>query len=181
MGSNLSDIIRPATATDIPTLAKLSETTFVETFGYRYSTANLAAFIANSRSENCYRPLLQDPNVKLWLAMSADAEPLGYVVAGACKLPIVNREARAGEIRELYVRTVHQQRKLGSQLLNHAIDWLNSQKFQPLYIGVWSENIAAQRLYARFGFEKIGEYDFLVGQHIDREFILKRPLSTTTQ
>jgi hypothetical protein len=39
---------------------------------------------------------------------------------------------------------------------------------------VWSENHGAQRLYARYGFDKIGEYGFPVGQTIDREFILKQ-------
>jgi RimJ/RimL family protein N-acetyltransferase len=41
-------------------------------------------------------------------------------------------------------------------------------------VGVWSENVGAQRLYARYGFEKIGEYDFPVGAQLDREFILKQ-------
>lgn len=45
---------------------------------------------------------------------------------------------------------------------------------EPLYIGVWSENFGAQRLYARYGFQPVGEYLFPVGQHRDREFILKR-------
>jgi RimJ/RimL family protein N-acetyltransferase len=48
-----------------------------------------------------------------------------------------------------------------------------------VYIGVWSGNAGAQRLYARHGFEKIGEYDFPVGQHLDREFILRQRESPT--
>jgi diamine N-acetyltransferase len=39
---------------------------------------------------------------------------------------------------------------------------------------VWSENLGAQRFYGRYGFDKVGEYGFVVGKTIDREFILKR-------
>jgi len=39
---------------------------------------------------------------------------------------------------------------------------------------VWSENHGAQRLYARHGFEHVGDYDFVVGNIRDHEFILRR-------
>jgi RimJ/RimL family protein N-acetyltransferase len=55
------------------------------------------------------------------------------------------------------------------------LEWLAAQGYSPLYVGVWSGNSGAQRLYGRFGFEKIGEYDFPVGEHLDREYILRRP------
>ena len=39
---------------------------------------------------------------------------------------------------------------------------------------MWSENFGAQRFYARYGFEKAGEYLFPVGNTNDLEFILRR-------
>jgi len=39
---------------------------------------------------------------------------------------------------------------------------------------VWSENFGAQRFYARYGFAKAGEYDFIVGRQRDHEFIYRR-------
>ena len=44
----------------------------------------------------------------------------------------------------------------------------------PLWIGVWSGNDKAQRLYAAYGFEKAGEYDYPIGAWRDHEFILRR-------
>ena len=52
-----------------------------------------------------------------------------------------------------------------------------SSLFRPprrLWIGVWSENLGAQRLYARRGFEQVGTYAFAVGRVRDHEFILRR-------
>jgi hypothetical protein len=38
---------------------------------------------------------------------------------------------------------------------------------------VWSENRAAQRFYARYGFAKIADIGFMVGSHRDEEFLLE--------
>ncbi|KAF9536913.1 hypothetical protein EC957_009420 [Mortierella hygrophila] len=93
--------------------------------------------------------------------------------AGACKLPVPNLESNAGEIKRLYVHPDHQGKKLGSRILERMLTWLGDEGFEPLYIGVWSENYGGQRLYARYGFDKVSEYEFAVGNHRDREFILK--------
>jgi RimJ/RimL family protein N-acetyltransferase len=55
-----------------------------------------------------------------------------------------------------------------------ALAWLAAEGLAPLYVGVWSGNVGAQRLYGRFGFAKVGEYEYPVGRQRDREFILRR-------
>jgi ribosomal protein S18 acetylase RimI-like enzyme len=44
----------------------------------------------------------------------------------------------------------------------------------PQWVGVWSENQKAQQLYLAYGFEKVGEYTFPVGETEDRDFIFCR-------
>ena len=167
--------IRVATMADAAALARLGAATFVETFGPMYQAADLAAFLAGSRSEAVYAKLLNDPQVRMNLAfLNGNPEPVGYFVAGPCKLPVDKLEPTAGEVRELYVLAEYQKHKMGTKLMVGALEWLESQRRAPLYVGVYSENVGAQRLYSRFGFSKVGEYDFPVGDHIDREFILKR-------
>lgn len=166
---------RAASPTDAAALSRLGAATFVETFGTLYRAEDLAAFLAGSRSEATYARLLGDPRVRVELAfLGGEPEPVGYVVAGPCKLPVDALESTAGEVRELYVLSAHQQHKLGTQLLTRALAWLADQRFAPLYVGVYSDNVGAQRLYGRFGFAKVSEYDFPVGAHLDREFILRR-------
>lgn len=166
--------IRRAGTADADALAEVGTATFVETFGHLYAADDLTAFLSQSHSQSSYVRLLGDPDVAVWLAFAAGTAPVGYLVAGPCKLPVAGREAGAGEIRQLYLRAAAQGQGLGSRLLVTAMDWLGSRGRRPLYVGVWSQNLGAQRLYARFKFEKVGEYDFPVGRHLDREFILKR-------
>ncbi|HEX7011643.1 MAG TPA: GNAT family N-acetyltransferase [Steroidobacteraceae bacterium] len=166
--------IRRAEAADAATIARLGAATFTETFGHLYQPEDLQAFLSSSRSEERYVRMLESPRTGLWLAVANGNEPIGYAVAGACKLPVENLEPDAGEVQELYVISRYHGRRLGTTLLETALEWLEAERFSPLYVGVWSENFGAQRLYGRYGFEKVGEYGFPVGDHIDREFILRR-------
>ena len=174
MTENQTAIVRRAVAEDVTQLAELGAITFRETFGHLYSARDLDAFLSNSRSEERYSKMLADPGMGIWLAAIPASPPIGYAVVGRCKLPVENLEPKAGELQELYVRSGFRGDRLGSRLLTTALDWLGEQNCNPLYIGVWSENLDAQRLYRRFGFEKVGEYGFPVGDHVDREFILRR-------
>ena len=118
--------------------------------------------------------MLREPGVAIWLAERAGEPPAGYAIAGPCKLPVPGLEPAAGEVRRVYVRAALHGHQLGTRLLVTALDWLAAEKRSPLYVGVWSQNHGAQRLYGRFGFRKVGEYDFPVGRQLDHEFILKQ-------
>lgn len=166
--------IRVANVGDAAAVRELAVSTFVDTFGHSYKKADLDAFLAEGRSVAVYTRLLEDPKVRIWTAAFGNEPPIGYVVVGSCKLPVTNLEPSAGEVRELYVRSGYQNHRIGTQLLTIALEWLRAQNYSPLYVGVWSENLGAQRVYQRFGFEKVAEYGFPVGGHVDREFILKR-------
>lgn len=155
-------------------LAALAATTFTETFGHLYPPEDLQAYLDGAHSVAAWTRTLADPARAVWLATLPAETPLGFITVGACKLPIENREPAAGEIQQLYVLARHHNLRLGSRLMDTGLEWLEAQGRTPLYIGVWSENLGAQRFYGRYGFSKVGEYGFPVGRTVDREFILKR-------
>jgi diamine N-acetyltransferase len=165
--------IRRAAWADSARLAELGARTFRETFGHLYSPADLQHFLQTTRSRDAFEHTLRDPDSAVLLLESGE-HAAGYALIGRCKLPVESLEATAGEIQQLYLRTDTQRAGLGSKLLRAAIELLQSSGRAPLYVGVWSQNTGAQRLYERFGFEKVGEYDFPVGAQLDREFILRR-------
>jgi diamine N-acetyltransferase len=165
---------RRATPEDAPALSELGRSTFIEAFGSLYRPEDLEAFLEDAHSVAAYRRILEDDHNNVLVAWSPN-RAVGYGVAGRCKLPVEHLEARAGEIKRLYVRAEAQGQQLGTQLLDRLLEELERREYDPLYVGVWSENFGAQRLYARYGFDKVGEYDFSVGRQLDREFILRRP------
>jgi len=167
-------LIRRAGPADCAALARLGAATFCETFAHLYAPEDLQAFLLRAHTASAYAALLADPQVAIWIASRGPGgEPVAYAVAGRCKLPVKGLESTAGEVRQLYVLADQQGQQLGTRLLIEALLWLRAAGRSPVYVGVWSENAGAQRLYRRFGFEKIGEYGFPVGRQLDLEYILK--------
>lgn len=166
--------IRPATTDDAAAMAELGAGTFTETFGHLYPPEDLQAFLAKNHTPESWTHTLADPQRGIFLAEHPNGRKIGFICVGACKLPVQDLEATAGEIQQLYVFAEFHNLRLGTGLMEVGLEWLAAQGRSPLYIGVWSENYGAQRFYGRYGFNKVGEYGFPVGKTVDREFILKR-------
>ena len=166
--------IRRATPDDASTLSSLAARAFTESFGHLYPPEDLAAFIASSYSADAHRAYLTDPNCAMWIA-EKDGDAVGYVLAGSpCTLPSDAIAPEDGELKRLYLLPSAQNGGLGGRLFTTALDWLERDGPRTLWIGVWSQNFGAQRFYGRHGFEKVGNYEFLVGSVRDPEFILRR-------
>jgi GNAT superfamily N-acetyltransferase len=164
--------VRRAAAADARALSALGRLTFTQTFAHLYPPEDLAAYLDEAHGAGRYGDWLADPAYGLWVVESAGAL-IGYAMAGPCHLPHPEVTTSCGELWRYYLLREHQGRGLGAPLLAAALDWLDAPG-RRLWLGVWSENFGAQRLYARHGFAKVGEYAFQVGQTRDREFILRR-------
>lgn len=166
-------MIRVAEAKDAEALARLGAETFRDTFGHLYPPEDLRAFLDEAHSPAAWSRLLASPEVRTWVA-EVGGEPVAYAVAGPCKLPHPEVTASAGELQRLYVVRSQQGSGLGKALFQRAVAWLEAEGRRPIWIGVYSENHRALRLYESQGFERVGEYEFPVGRTRDREFILRR-------
>lgn len=166
--------IRRATIADAETVSRLATRTFVETFGHLYPDEDLDAFLAEAYAVERQRVILARPEYAIWLLEDGAGNAIGHAAAGPCGLPHPDVAPGDGELKRLYVLRGCQNGGHGARLFRTALDWLERAGPRTLWIGVWSENPGAQRLYARHGFEQVGEYEFPVGRVRDREFILRR-------
>ena len=165
--------IRRATPDDVRALGDVGARTFVETFGHMYPPEDLQAFLEESHSPQAYARYLADADYALWLLADGD-DVAGYALAGPTGLPHPEAAEDDGELKRLYVTPSLHNGGWGGRLFQAALDWLERDGPRTLWISVWSENLGAQRFYARHGFEKVGEYEFPVGRVRDREFMLRR-------
>lgn len=172
-------VIRPAAPEDAQALADLGRQTFVDTFvaadGFAipYPADDLAAFLDASFNAETIATKLKEPGAAWWVADS-DGELLAFANTGPNTLPHPDARASHAELRRLYVSKAAQGLGLGTKLLAVALDWMEAHSDGPLWIGVWSGNHKAQKLYAAYGFAKAGEYQYPVGRWLDDEIILRR-------
>ena len=169
-------MIRRATPADAEALSALSRTCFTQTFGHLYDPGDLEAFLDEAYAPDVLRGELEDPERATWLLFedATDEAPIGYATACPTNLPHPDVAPGDGGLQRLYILQGHQGGGRGTLLLNTALEWLERDGPRTLWIGVWSENYGAQRFYARHGFEIVGEYSFMVGDHADRELITQR-------
>jgi ribosomal protein S18 acetylase RimI-like enzyme len=166
--------IRRAEPADAAALADLGAVTFTEAFGRLYPKDDLDDFLADNHTPEKLRKSMADPDIAAWVAEDGDGRLVGYSQVGLADMPHPDLKPEHGELKRLYVLNSHQNLSLGSRLIEPALAWLDEKGRTPVWLSVWAHNDGAQRFYQRYGFRKVGEYEFAVGKWRDPEFIFRR-------
>jgi GNAT superfamily N-acetyltransferase len=174
----LSARLRPATPDDAPALAELGRDSFVAAFGPLYRPEDLAAFLAEYRTPEAFRRHLADPPTLIEVA-ELDGRPAAYclLVRGAQfdERP-EPRPLRPVLLSQLYCAPGMAGRGFGAALIEWAIGEARAWRADAVQLSVFSENFGAQRFYHRYGFAKVADIGFWVGNHRDAEFLYELAL-----
>lgn len=163
--------LRPASPADVPALAALGRDSFVAKFGSMYRPQDLAAFLDEAFTPRAIADELANPERLYCLADRAGA------LAGYCKLGLVcgfpehARGSRTIELKQLYTDPALTGRGVGAALMDWAMAEAAARRADEIQLSVWSGNDGAQRFYARYGFSKVADITFQVGEQIDEEFL----------
>lgn len=166
---------RTPTAGDLDALCELGRVTFMETFGHLYSKADSDDFLVKVFGPTGMPVEFADPAYAFRVA-DDDGQLVAYCKVGPSYLPAPDDGRSKCELRQLYIREGWKGAGIGAVLMDWALEWAMASGCQDMYLSVFSENIRAQRLYHRYGFEKVGEFDFMVGQQADHEFLYRKML-----
>ena len=167
-----SIVIQPIDIKHFNALAAFTAEQFSRVFGHLYEKQHLDDHLEEKYSVSFYEQELAR-GCKILAAQAGD-DIIGYIKYGPMGLPI-EHSPESMEIQRLYVHPNQQGGGIGQKLTEAALDDMAAGV--DIYLGVWSENLSAQAFYKRFGFEKVGDDDYIVGPHTDHEFILKRKKS----
>jgi len=164
---------RDAGVADTATLAAIGRRSFIETFGHLYSPENLAAFLTNHSKEN-WRGELADRRFAVRLG-EAGGEAAAYAKVGPPSLPFAV-SGPAVELRQFYVLKPWQGAGLAAEMMDWVLAEARRRGAEQLYLSVFTDNERARRFYARYGFEAVGRYDFMVGTHADEDIVMRLKL-----
>ena len=168
--------LRPATTADLPALSQLATAAFVTKFGELYSAADLAAFLSGSLSSAAFAADLGNPLRPIQLA-ERDGELLAFAKLGlTCGFPEYARGSNAMELKQLYTAPTAIGGGIGSALMDWAMATLSARGADEVQLSVYSENPGAHRFYERYGFVKVADITFKVGEQLDPEFLFAKLL-----
>jgi len=91
--------------------------------------------------------------------VQAEEEDAGYCISTISG-------TKAGEIDSIYVEEAHRGRGIGTALMEHAIEWLEAHKADPITLAVAVGNVEVMAFYQRFGFFP---RQIILEQRIDKE------------
>ena len=168
--------LRPALAADAASLAELGARSFTVKFGHLYRPEDLASFLADSHGEAKVAKEIADPAMRIMLAQDGE-RLLGYCkLVMACGWPEYARGDRVIELKQLYTDPEATGQGIGARLMDWAMEEARRFAADEIQLSVWSENFGAQKFYARYGFGKLADIHFMVGQQRDEEFLFARVL-----
>jgi ribosomal protein S18 acetylase RimI-like enzyme len=169
---------RTPTLEDAEALAALGRETFTETFAHLYARADLESYLDEHHTRAAITEQLTSRDVAFEVAETADGALIGYCKVGrSLTLPWqAPAERRVTELRQLYVRAAYHGAGVAHALMAWAMRVLDEERADDVVLSVYSENVRAQRFYARYGFEHVGRFVFMVGTHPDDEYLFHRKL-----
>lgn len=170
-------ILRDATVSDAPAVAALGGEAFCAAFAYLYRPEDLNAFLAANHVPEKAAAEIANPAMRVHLAVDEAGKLLGF-----CKLVLAcgwREHARAEkvvELKQLYTDPTVTGRGIGAALMDWALAEAADQGAGEMQLSVWSGNDGAQRFYARYGFAKMADIHFIVGEQRDEEFLYAKLL-----
>ena len=171
-------ILRLATPDDAPALADLGRRAVTAKFEHLYKPEDFATFLGQAHSDEKVASEIGNPGMRV-----AVLEENGALVA-FCKLVLAStlsegysEAARPLELKQLYTDPARIGGGLGKRLMDWALEQAALEGADEVQLTVYSENFDAQRFYHRYGFEKIADIEFWVGNHCDPEFLYARKIT----
>lgn len=164
-------ILRAATSDDVPALAKLGRESFCAKFAHLYRPEDLSAFL-----EEVYSEAVVSAEVAGSECIHQLAEENGELV-GYCKMKVPSGYAEHSDaanpiaLGQLYTEPASTGQGIGAALMDWVLSEARVSGHDAIQLSVWSENFGAQRFYQRYGFTKIADIFFMVGNHRDDEFL----------
>jgi len=164
---------RDGRADDAATLDRIFDTTFCDTFGHLYRHEDLDSFMSSFGITD-WEAELQNPAYAFRIG-EADGDPVGYAKLGPQKLPI-ETDRPALLLDQLYILKEFHGVGMAHGLMDWTLEEARRRGAEELYLTVYVDNHRARRFYDRYGFEAVGRYDFMVGNHADEDVIMRKAL-----
>ncbi|WP_225209353.1 GNAT family N-acetyltransferase [Limosilactobacillus fermentum] len=81
------------------------------------------------------------------------------------------------ELQRIYLRVKYQGHHLGRQIMDFAMQEAKKSGVPRVWLGVWEHNYPAQKIYGRYGFKRVSQHTFMVGDDPQTDFILMKDMT----
>jgi diamine N-acetyltransferase len=169
-------LIRYATQDDARLIADISHQTFYETFAAENTKADMDKFLKEQFTKG---KLMIEVGAKenIFLLAYDEHEVAGYVKLRDSRVPLALKNTKAIEVARLYAMTNKIGKGVGAALMQKSIEVAKEKNKDVMWLGVWEKNQRAIDFYTKWGFEKFDETDFLLGDDMQKDWLMRKNIS----
>ena len=168
-------VIRTATSQDADLVATLSRQTFYDTFARHNTTEDMNKFMNEQFTHQKLMEEVGAPGNHFLLAYD-NKDVVGYARLRDSANPVQLGNVRAIEIARIYAVQHQIGKGVGRALMEQCIQFAKDADYEVIWLGVWEKNQKAIDFYTRWGFEKMGEHDFVLGTDVQTDWLMKKVL-----
>ena len=164
--------IRKINIDDLEALRNLSIQTFMETFEEVNTEEDMQKYLDENLSIEKLKTELENVNSEFYFAEN-NGEILGYLKLNFKDAQTEKVEENHFEIERIYVLKAFLGQKIGQILFDKAIEIGREKNLEYVWLGVWEENHRAIKFYGKNGFEIFGKHDFVLGEDVQTDLLMK--------
>lgn len=168
-------VARPATDADALTVAMLAERTFREAFGAQNPPDEMERHCREHFGAAIQAREIADAG-RVTLLIEVRGEPAGFAQLRWDAPPDCVAGAAPGEIQRFYLLRAFHGAGLAATLMDACFEALRHRGSDVAWLGVWEENPRAIAFYRKRGFDEVGRKTFLLGEDLQRDLVMARPL-----
>jgi ribosomal protein S18 acetylase RimI-like enzyme len=165
--------IRIADSNDAELIADMSQKTFYDSFAAFNTKEDMDKFMNEQFTKDA---LINEVNAdnNIFLLAYNENIPVGYVRLRENNIPPTLGTNRAIEIARIYAVQESIGKGVGTAMMRKCIDIALEKNCNTIWLGVWEHNQRAIDFYKRWGFEKFGEHDFILGNDVQKDWLMKK-------
>ncbi len=167
--------IEPVKNTEANILADISSKCFYDTFHEQNSEKDMMLFLEGNFNEAILASEMSQPYNYFFFARAKD-EISGYIKLSNAAPPSEIKESDALEIARIYVVKDKIGLGIGKSLIEFAFSFAIRYNQNSIWLGVWELNYRAINFYHNYGFRKIGQHIFRVGNDEQTDWLMKKEL-----
>ncbi len=165
--------IRVATLSDARLLSELGRRTFSDTFAADNRESDMAAYLDGAFGVDQQTREVADPS-SMFLVAEVECAPVGYSRLRFGSSPASVCGLNPVEIARFYSAAPWIGRGVGSALMTACLREAEARACDVVWLDVWDRNARAIAFYSKWGFEVVGEADFILGDDVQHDLLMAR-------
>lgn len=164
-----------ATNEDAELIADMSRQTFYDTFASQNTVEDMNKFLNEQFTREA---LIKEVNTKdnIFLLAYDQEEPVGYARLRENNSPPSLGSTNAIELARIYATSSSIGKGVGKALMEKCIGLAEKSKKDFIWLGVWEKNQRAIDFYTKWGFEKFADHDFVLGNDVQKDWLMKKKI-----